>query len=112
MNVPTFDADGYPSEDTLSALRDWPMTDSAGALDFLKAAWSSYGTATHTLTAHEGYLVHAEPDRKYLRVATGGWSGNESLIQAMREAPLGGVWMWTWQLSARGGLYIFAYQVA
>lgn len=34
-------------------------------------------------------------------------SGNEDLIDAMRRNTM--LWHVTWQLSARGGLYIFRY---
>lgn len=100
------DADGYPADSTLEALRVWPITDGGGALDFLQAAWHGPEMArTDFLTAHEGYVVHDDGGR-YLRVTTGGWSGNEDLLG---EFELSQAYMVTWQLSARGGLHIFKY---
>jgi hypothetical protein len=99
--------DNYPTDETLQRIRDWPATDCAGALDFVAECWSDYGSESRSLTAHEGYVIHMEPDADYLRLATGGWSGNEDLIAAMMDNAL--LWTLTWRLSARGGLYIFQY---
>jgi hypothetical protein len=102
------DGDGYPTDEALQRLRDWPLKDCDGALDFVRELWSDYGTASPTISAHEGYVLHAEPGDRYLRLATGGWSGNEDLIAAMQRNEM--AWLMTWRLSARGGLYIFQYQ--
>lgn len=40
-------------------------------------------------------------------VATGGWSGNEDIIRALQENYV--VWGITWQLSERGGRYVFEW---
>lgn len=107
MIDPTFDEDGYPSEETLLALRDWPMEDAAGALDFLAAAWhwQEFGVSRELKPA-EAEVVHAEPEDRFLRLATGGWSGNEELIDVFSSRMIYSV---TWRLSARGGLHIFQY---
>lgn len=104
---PTFDVDGYPTDATVEVLREWPTDDAAGALDFLKAAWCvPYGSVTHTISAHEGYVLHAKAGEKYLRLATGGWSGNELLVGTFRYTSNSYM---TWRLSAAGGLFIFRY---
>lgn len=107
MTQPTFDADGYPTEETLDALRDWPTADPVGALDFLKAAWvTAYGSVAHDISAHEAAVLLAGREDRFLRLATGGWSGNESLLGTFRESFIGYL---TWRLSAAGGLHIFRY---
>ena len=103
------DADGYPTEKTLERLRTWSATDAAGALDFVAESWNSYGDVSHSLTGHESeaIVIDADAIERYLRLATGGWSGNENLIEALSENSA--LWALTWRLSARGGLYIFQY---
>jgi len=41
-----------------------------------------------------------------LRIATGGWSGNESVIQQMEKTIF---WSICWKASVSGGLYILDY---
>jgi len=107
--APTFDAEGYPTEDTLERLRNWPSEDINGALDFVVAAWSSVGSVSYDLSAAELALVDAHAldldSGRYLRLATGGWSGNEDLIAALDAG--GGMFLWV--LSVRGGLHIYRY---
>lgn len=40
-----------------------------------------------------------------LTLVTGGWSGNEEVISAMKENTMG--WIMTWSSSHRGGKYVF-----
>lgn len=104
--MPTFDADGYPTPATLHWLHD-EGDEPTEALDFLRAAWHWPRLArTDYLTAHEQYVVDAHPGERFLRLVTGGWSGNEDLIEAFAGSMAYAV---TWQMSARGGLYIFKY---
>ena len=42
---------------------------------------------------------------KWIKFATGGWSGNEEIIGAMRSNY--GIWSLLWESSHRGGLHIF-----
>lgn len=106
MTDPSFDINGDPTLETLTAIAQWDPLDAAGCLDFVRAAWHWPESASDELTAHEGYVVYAEPGARYLRLATGGWSGNEGLIAALRDSD---VWALTWRLQAAGGLYIFRY---
>jgi hypothetical protein len=107
MTEPEFDRDGYPTEATLQALRDWPVSEANGALDFMAAAWHwSKSGVSRKLSSSEVKIVNAEPGDRFLRFATGGWSGNEELLAAF-EGTIN--WTLTWCLSARGGLHIFRY---
>jgi hypothetical protein len=101
------DEEGYPTETALNIITQWPFADPGGALDLVKGLWNYPEYATNTLRPEEQEILHSDPQRKYLRLATGGWSGNESLIRALRDNQL--VWSFTWQLSKRGGLHIFRY---
>lgn len=107
MTAPTFDADGYPTDETIEAIEKWPYQDAAGCLDFARAAWHWPDWANEDITAHEAGVLRANPGERYARFATGGWSGNEEIIAALKAN--GMVRSLTWQLSARGGLHIFQY---
>jgi len=107
MTAPTFDSDGYPTDETLAAIEAWPYQDLAACLDFVKAAWHWDDWATHDLSAHEAAIVRAEKTDTYLRLATGGWSGNESLVAALRANRM--ISLQAWRLHARGGLHIYQY---
>lgn len=86
------DAD-YPTEGQLQALRDWPLNDPRGFLDFAQYLWWMQDWGWPEL---EG------------EVSTGGWSGNEDIIDAMQEAQQGLLWHQVWRCTRRGGHYVFS----
>ena len=92
MSEPNFDSNGYPTEETCDKIRDWNPCDPVGLFKFLKAAWD------HDI----GYF--REPDANIIELITGGWSGNEELIQAFKSNI---AWSLCWQSSHRGGLHRF-----
>ncbi len=98
MNAPTFDSDGYPTEETLQAIREWPAdTDCkyprwSGLMKFIQEAW----TYDYPYWEREGNTYH---------LSTGGWSGNESIIAAMIQNRI--FWMVCWVSNRRGGHYEF-----
>jgi hypothetical protein len=102
------DGDGYPTEAALTRIEQWPLEDANGVLDFIKSLWwmADWGVAG-TLSAAEAEIVHAEPEDRFLRLATGGWSGNESLIDALDRHLILSAFLWC--LSTRGGLHIYRY---
>lgn len=91
----------YPTEEELNQIKNWDYKDLNGLVEFVKSIWKWPES-----------IVHREPTtdefrHKYreLRLATGGWSGNESIIAA-----LDGNFMFSaicWQSSHRGGLHIY-----
>jgi hypothetical protein len=100
------DGDGYPTEKALDLLRS--MADINTALDWARELWhDGYGSISENITANEAGVVRADRDARYLRLATGGWSGNEAVLGALQHNRV--VWLMAWQLSARGGLHIFKY---
>lgn len=113
MRYPEYlDGDGYPTEAVLDLIKNWNDWRNMPALfDIIEDIWWMDGWGvSHELKPHELALVEhgglwANEGRKYVRLATGGWSGNESLIYALRENPV--VWSCCWRLSACGGLHIF-----
>jgi len=87
------DIDGYPTEEELKRIHEWPPDDLLGLIGFIKGIWwmSEWG-------------VHVTPER--LRLSTGGWSGNEDIILAL-QAGLHWFWMKHWESYRRGGHYVF-----
>ena len=92
MKRATFDRDGYPTEETLKAFSQWPFEDPAGWLAFAESAWNkTYG--------------HWRSNGPRITAVTGGWSGNEDVIEAMSDSYI--LWSLCWYMSKRGGLHEF-----
>lgn len=98
----------YPTDAALAKIEAWPWEDAAGLLDFVRAIWHwpEFGVSDE-LRPHEAEVVHAEPEDRFLRLATGGWSGNESIIGALDRNVVAIAMLWC--LSSRGGLHIYKY---
>ena len=94
---PMLGDNGYPHEDELRRIREWPWEGGfRGLMEYVRLRWAY---------ADNGYWTQ-QGDR--FRIATAGWSGNESLIGAMEDN-----WMFqslcavSWH---KGGLYIYDVQ--
>lgn len=87
---------GYPTEEALRAVEDWHHSKSySELLDLVAEAWS-----------YPDFVRRREYETCiYWRFATGGWSGNESLIYALQKNTL--FWLTCWQSSRRGGAHVF-----
>lgn len=101
------DSDGYPTEDTLHVIENWKWED-GGYLElaeFIKNIWHFNDWAEYRP------MTEDDMGRKYreLRLATGGWSGNESIIAALNKNQMFN--MLCWQSSHRGGLHIYHIRV-
>jgi hypothetical protein len=95
MNEPTFDKDGYPTDETLDAIKKWPCDDFKSLMAFCKTAWR-----------WEDYFNTVQVENELVcTVHTGGWSGNESIVIALQDNMM--FWALCWQQSKRGGHYIF-----
>jgi hypothetical protein len=98
---PTFDRDGWPTDATLDLIRNWPVEDTEGWFKFIFGCWETHYGSVLVKEAgasdwHKGFPVI---------FATGGWSANESIIQAMQShSVLWGTW---WYSSTRGGRFEF-----
>ena len=97
------DSDGYPTPKALRLVRS---TASPAVFEVLRGAWWMPDRGVqNTLSKAESAMVgRRERGNTLWRFATGGWSGNEELIDQFEKT-----WTWrmTWRLSASGGLYIF-----
>ena len=91
---PESDSDGYPTEKTLKYIREWPIPTKTGGkelLEFCMEAWK--------------YEEYAFEEKGEYIFQTGGWSGNEDIISAMRDNHM--FWMFCWYSSTRGGCHKF-----
>jgi hypothetical protein len=89
------DKDGYPEEHELDAVRKFFIENTDESLhkfmELIKPLWRNYG------------YVYRKGNMYVL--ATGGWSGNESVIAAMKDNFI--FWMLFWHSSRRSGRYVF-----
>lgn len=81
----------YPTDEELRKIEVWDMHDFDGLMEYIEPMWKGMG-------------AWYQKGRKY-RIATGGWSGNEDIIVALKRNNM--FWARCWMMSARGGLYIF-----
>lgn len=102
-----------PTFDPLTRIEQWPVQGLAidslrSCLDFVIDSWDNdYGSVSRTLSSTELSMVHAQKGEKFIRFATGGWSGNESLINALRRNQM--IHGLAWVATVRGGLHIYRY---
>ena len=84
------DNDGYPTDETLKQIENY-KGDYSGYLAELSFLFGSYGSC--------------EFDGNHWKISTGGWSGNEDIIEAMKKNHI--FWLMCWYSSRRGGHYEF-----
>ena len=111
---PTFDSDGYPTQETLDRIATWPIVtfaDMAAAMDYAGRAWTPH----HLWRCQARFRERTKgpwkpgPKRRYV-FSTGGWSGNESIVAAIeRNDMLQTVGAYSWR---RGGHYEYRFPVA
>jgi hypothetical protein len=97
------DEEGYPTDETFEIIKTWHWSDPQGWFEFIEDLWaySDFGYWKESESIDE---VSGKPTKQY-NISTAGWSGNESLIQAMQENQM--LWFLNWVQSRRGGHYIF-----
>jgi hypothetical protein len=98
------DSDGYPTDEALAQLE---QAEPAEAIELLRQLWHPvYGSDTEDLSSAEFDMVYDSFDdnAKYLRLATGGWSGNEEVWHTFKLNRM--AYTLYWRLSAQGGLHI------
>jgi hypothetical protein len=98
--------DDYPTDEALARIAAAKPRE---ALELAERAWHWGGRVTRELKPEELALMIARNDEgaEYIRFATGGWSGNESIISALEDNTM--VRAMCWQLSAHGGLHIYEF---
>jgi hypothetical protein len=91
-----FDEDGYPNEHALDTIAKWDWRHTDECFEFVRQMWRWNDIMWTQTDDGERIIYH---------ISTGGWSGNESLVMALRENHV--IWMFTWVQSQRGGHHIF-----
>ena len=82
----------YPSEEVLDTIEIWLPDDIDGWFDYIRQNW----WMGNDLINDRGMEIE---------MSTGGWSGNEDIIEAMHRNAV--MWNLCWVQSRRGGHYIF-----
>ena len=109
MSDATFDADGYPTDETLERIRTWDIktpADMAEVMDFAGRAWSypKYWECNPAFVEDDW----TGPYRQYV-FSTGGASGNESIVHAIEQNQmLQIIGAWSWR---RGGHYEYRFPI-
>jgi hypothetical protein len=94
--IELLDDDGYPTDEFLEKIKTWDYKD--GFDELLEFAMEGH--------IYPNYWSREKIDGKSVwKISTGGWSGNESIIQALKQNAI--FWMVCWVQSRRGGHYIF-----
>ncbi len=102
MEIAIIDKHGYPTEETLQAIENWDtIKDVQGFFNFIMPIFEDYGR----FTLRESNDSERREIEGIYEVATGGWSGCEDAIGAMRLNYV--FWGIHWRLSKRGGYYEF-----
>ena len=85
----------YPSEPELKHIREYQheLFDYVPLMEYIGAIWE-YADMGYFQRRGRSFHIH-----------TGGWSGNEDIISAMRGNPI--FWATCWHSSKRGGHYRF-----
>lgn len=81
----------YPSEKDLEKITNWDFQDSEGLIKFVEFLWS--------------YPSYIKKENGKWFLSTGGWSGNEDVVDALQRNMTW--WASHWESSRRGGHYEF-----
>ncbi|MFA5049033.1 MAG: hypothetical protein WC516_08470 [Patescibacteria group bacterium] len=101
------DEQEYLTDERLETIKNWDvMTTGAKPLvEYVISIWH-YGDWGYKLYKSKDHLFKKERVTK-LQLHTGGWSGNEQVIEALRQ----NLMFWVcWQKSMRGGHYWFEFK--
>jgi len=101
-------ADGYPTLTALAKIENWPMGTVAPLAEYVCSLWNStYGIASIERIVEPG-------DDQVIKVVltTGGWSGNEDILDVLRRSMGHTFWLAYWYQSQRGGRHEFRVPLA
>lgn len=99
------DADGYPTDEELHKIQFWDPDDHQGLYDFVKSLWRWPETGCVLQPIADDYRISPRTDgAQHWVLCTGGWSGNEDIIAAMRSSLFN---LMYWVSSHRGGRTVF-----
>ena len=87
----------YPTDDELEKIESWNVFESLdnyhAFMNYVRELWTypDWGW---------------KKDEDTYNISTGGWSGNEEIIQSMKKSRI--FWILYWQQTQRGGHYTFS----
>ncbi len=88
------DGEGYPEGRELRRIKKWDaIKDVHGLIEYIREMWR-----------YTSYFSW-DPGTEMLELHTAGWSGNEDIIDALKENAM--FWALYWERSERGGHYYF-----
>jgi hypothetical protein len=90
-----------PDDATLDRIRKWE-TDWPSLLLFMRDAWSDYGVVKVLIVPDDDR--DSDKELKQWEFVTGGWSGNEEIMQAFYSNPIATAMLW--KSTHRGGLHV------
>lgn len=90
------DDDGYPTEPFLTSIETWDYK--RGFNQLLEFAMQGH-------IYPEYWQREKELDQDVWYIATGGWSGNEAILCALKSNTI--FWLSCWYQSKRGGHFVF-----
>jgi len=96
----------YPTDEQLDLIRNWDINAIGGWFEYVASIWHWDDRAR--IYKGRDSLGHRVMKAYF---STGGWSGNESIIQAMQENK-NYLWMFTWWKMRRGGHYWFEWRTS
>lgn len=94
------DVHGYPTDAALDKIAGWGITGHDSVKELLEFCANLWSYPDYWRTA-EGVI----DGREWIEIATGGWSGNESVVCALNKNKV--FWALCWMRSERGGRYRF-----
>ena len=92
----------YHTEKELKEIQNWDIKDAHNLIEKLRNMWEykSYFIENWGLDH-----IHNERPVLMLKLHTGGWSGNEDIIEALQKNKM--FWIMWWWKTERGGHYYF-----
>ncbi len=101
LSLPLMDVDDvYPTDKTLDKIEAWDVhtqhPSAAELMAFVREHWAFSGVC---------WDEKDHPNHTEYMISTGGWSGNEEIVQAMRKNWM--FWATCWREHRRGGHYVF-----
>jgi len=106
----------YPTKQQLKKIERWDKNDTKGLISYIQNLWwaPDWGFRLKEGKTHR-HLYKIPIKTRFFRkkclkleLHTGGWSGNELIIDALKKTTF---WMLYWTMSRRGGHYYFEIEI-